>query len=354
MNYISIKTYRLLYIFSVVILSALAVAVSFTIFNFPPQLHTNIHLNGLEQTAQVAMPIWLIFVLLEIYSASYGEEGYRNLLLNVASSCVSIYINTVGVYSISVLALFSPTEMISALAAVVVLLLLVAFNVASYRNKTKGKTLVVTIKVGTHKALDAIFYVSIILCIILLLAVNNIIPYEEKGNPSSDSKSIAETIALDKNYFSLSQNEKIQLYADFIASEANRLGIDPDSITIKPTISRDPLLEASYAAENRTIYINVNGPMLYYVGSSSLMTSLHELFHAYEHDIVSGRITPSNFDYDLSEHADQWRTDIQNYVTAAQNVQGYAEQTLEIDATDFAHQRFSELVDLEEYANSHI
>lgn len=354
MNYLFNKTYQLTYICSVIIVSAVAVIASFVIASFPPQLHTNIHLNGLEQTAQTAIPIWLIFVLLEVYSASYAEEGYRNLLLDVTSSCASVYINTVGVYSIFVLALFSPTKMISALAAVVVLLLLVAFNVASYRNKAKGETLVATIKVGTHKALGIIFYVSIILCIILLLAVNNIIPYEAEGSPSSDSKSIAETIAFDENYFSLSQNEKLQLYADFIASEANRLGIDPDSITIKPTISSDPLLEASYAAESRTIYINVNGPMLYYAGSSSLMTSLHELFHAYEHDIVLGRITPSNFDYGLSEHADQWRTDIQNYVTAAQNLQEYAEQTLEIDATDFAHQRFSELIDLEEYANSNI
>jgi len=179
------------------------------------------------------------------------------------------------------------------------------------------------------------------------------IPCEVEGNSSTDSKRVAETIAFDDGYYTLNQEEKLQLYADFIASEADRLGIDPESIAIKPTITNDPLLNASYVSESRTIYINVNAPMPYYGGNSPIMTLLHELFHAYEHDIVSEKIAPSDFDYGLSEHADQWRIDMQNYVTAAQNVQEYAEQTLEIDAADFAQQRSSELVDLESYINSH-
>ena len=166
MNYRSNKTYRLLYIFSVVILSALAVAVSFTILNFPPQLHTNIYLVGLEQTAQVAIPIWLIIVLLEIYS-TYSKETYRDLLIDVFMSLVSVYINTIGIYSIFILTLFEPTKVVSILAITIILLLLVVFSVVSFRNKAKDETLITAFKNVARKALNAIFYISIILCIVL-------------------------------------------------------------------------------------------------------------------------------------------------------------------------------------------
>lgn len=330
----------------------MAIFISFTIANFPPQLHTDIYLSDFEQTAQIAVPIWLIILLFEIYG-TYTEETYCDLLLDIGSSCASVCVNTVGIYSLFILILFSPTKMISILMAVIILLTLVAFSVVSYRNRAEDEKLITVFKAGIHKTFNAVFYISIIICIILLLAVNNIIPYEIKGNPSTDSKNIAETIAFDDDYFSLSQEERFQLYADFISSEAKRLGIDSNSVKVKPAISRDQLTSAFYLPESRTIYINVNVPMLYYGGNFLVTTLLHELFHAYEHDIISGRINPSNLDYGLSEHANQWRLDSENYVSVTESIEKYLSQTLEIDAYDFAQRRSSELVNLEEYTETH-
>lgn len=76
---------------------------------------------------------------------------------------------------------------------------------------------------------------------------------------------------------------------------------------------------------------------------------LHELIRAYQRSVVDGDITPSSFDYGLSDHAEEWHKNVKNYVSADEDISAYSNQSLEVDADSYAEQRTSELVDIAKF-----
>lgn len=351
MKSISSKQYYLLFVIGTIVLSMMAIVVSTTILGFPPQLNTDIDLYGYEQTARTILPIWLVFVFLETFSL-YAENTYKDLLIDIISASISIFICSIGMYFAIILLLY-PANLASFAAFLTIIAALIIIFIVIYRRKTINDTIISVFKVCIHKWLDVIFVVSFILGVIFLLEVAGVILYETKGNTQSDSKQIAETIAFDKDYFSLSPEDKFQLYADFIASEATRLGIDSSSLKVRPTLY-DGDTYAFYDSNEETVYININSPMPYYGGDYPIKPLLHELFHVYQFNVQSGKISPSNLDYGLSEHIDQWRSNAGNYMNGDEDIYEYAIQPLEIDARSFAQQRSSELIDVKEYLRANI
>lgn len=349
MHTLPFRTYTLIRILAVAIISSATIYFFFAFLAFP-RLNTNLSMmNDWAQTIFIVAPLSIIFIGLECFCRiKQDEQTLGTLIQEIIEGTLIVSLNTLGIYSALLLTLLPSFEMIPSIVGLSVIVALIAFAIFYYRRYAEEQSFLSIIRRSLHNGTMVLSAISVVL--LFMVVCNDQLPIEIEGDSKANSRLIAETIAFgDQSFFSMTQDQKVDMYADFVAAEAVRLGLDPADVKIKPLISYNDLTGASYNHDSKTIRINVNGPFFYYAGNSEVQILLHELFHAYQTSVVSGEILPSSFDYDLSDHAEEWRKNTQNYISADEDISAYSNQSLEVDADSYAEQRTSELVDIAKF-----
>lgn len=139
--------------------------------------------------------------------------------------------------------------------------------------------------------------------------------------------------------------EVLQAIENHMAYESNRISSPVEGRFLYT--GNDGVVLGSYDPSNGHIYINTSqfdSESLYGKDSSTLITTcLHEGRHAYQHQVAKGFVY-----HDNHEEAEAWKENLKegNYISFNENPRGYYEQPVEVDAREFAAQRYEEL-DLE-------
>lgn len=99
----------------------------------------------------------------------------------------------------------------------------------------------------------------------------------------------------------------------------------------------------SYNPNEKVIYVNASqfdAESMYGKDSEALITAcLHEGRHAYQHQAVEGLVTHENMD-----EVEEWRENLNHYISFNENPRAYYEQPVEVDARKFGEERYKELV----------
>lgn len=146
---------------------------------------------------------------------------------------------------------------------------------------------------------------------------------------------------------SLSDNKKIevlQTIENHMAFESNRMSAPVEGRFLHT--GSDGIVMGTYDPYTGRIYINTSqfdSESMYGKDSSALVTTcLHEGRHAYQHQVANGLVQ-----HDNHIEAEAWRNNLKdgNYISFRENPRGYYEQPVEVDAREFAANRYEELVD---------
>ena len=134
----------------------------------------------------------------------------------------------------------------------------------------------------------------------------------------------------------LSADERLSAMTTMVSVEAARLGI-PDTISVTTT-NQDPEMGACYQDHTQTITVN----RLYlesYSGQYALTIVCHETYHAYQHRLVELYREADTLQQQMPvfEKARQYALEFENYITIAEDPQGYEQQQCEEDADNYAH-----------------
>lgn len=108
----------------------------------------------------------------------------------------------------------------------------------------------------------------------------------------------------------------------------------------------DGIVLGSYDPHNQVIYVNTSQfdpDSKYGHDSEALVTAcLHEGRHAYQHQVVNGTVECED-----ETVAEEWRDNLAegNYISFKENPRAYYNQPVEVDAREFAEEKYRELVD---------
>ncbi len=142
---------------------------------------------------------------------------------------------------------------------------------------------------------------------------------------------------------SLDNESKIELIYKIGIMELENLGIGEDvGITMEADKTDEHTL-GYYLNTEKHIVINV-GHICSDDLSENISTVAHEVFHAYQHYVVSSVDFESEFvrtSY-YYEDARRWKENMENYISAESDFEGYRSQPLEADASEYASQRAEE------------
>lgn len=161
----------------------------------------------------------------------------------------------------------------------------------------------------------------------------------------------AETVAVDKEnqtllssrlekWDDLKPDERASLLYEIGIREEQYLGIDNFASITMSTEKMYAYTLAYYSNENRIIRINVDLIHNYGV-QENVETILHEVYHAYQHYVVSTLDFSSDLVLNSYYYADarEWKRNMDNYVSGTTDFDAYEAQKLESDARDYATKR---------------
>ena len=147
------------------------------------------------------------------------------------------------------------------------------------------------------------------------------------------------------SWSTLNDKEKIevlQAIENHMAYESNRMSSTVEGRFLYT--GKDGVVLGSYDPSNGHIYINTSqfdSESMYGKDSSRLITTcIHEGRHAYQHQVAKGFVH-----HDNPEEAEAWKDNLKegNYISFNENPRGYYEQSVEVDAREFAFRRYEEL-----------
>lgn len=151
------------------------------------------------------------------------------------------------------------------------------------------------------------------------------------------------TVQKISNWDSLDNISKINLIYEIGIIELENLGIDDD---VGITIEADKIDEYTlgyYLDSKKQIIINI-GHICSDDVAENIDTVAHEVFHAYQHYVISSVDFESDFvktSY-YYEDAREWKDNMQNYISAEYDFSAYQSQPLEADASEYAAERVNE------------
>ncbi|MBE6719080.1 MAG: hypothetical protein E7571_00290 [Ruminococcaceae bacterium] len=137
--------------------------------------------------------------------------------------------------------------------------------------------------------------------------------------------------------------EVLQSIENHMAFESNRMSVPVEGKFLYT--GTDGIVLGEYDPGKGCIYVNTSqfdSESMYGKDSSTLVTTcLHEGRHAYQHQVANGTVAHDNL-----EEAEVWRENLngENYISFEDNPRGYFEQPVEVDARDFASNRYNELL----------
>lgn len=144
----------------------------------------------------------------------------------------------------------------------------------------------------------------------------------------------------------LEDEEKIETVRQIGLIELEHLGVSKDVGIKIGTDKIDEYTMGYYLDSEKQIVINIS-----HIRSDSVEenvnTITHEIFHAYQHYVVSS----IDFDSDFVktsyyfEDAREWKDNIDNYISAEYDFDGYQTQPLEADASAYAEERTAEYME---------
>lgn len=142
---------------------------------------------------------------------------------------------------------------------------------------------------------------------------------------------------------SLDNDSKVELICKIGIIELENLGIDDD---VGISIEADKIDENTmgyYVDSEKQIVINI-GHICSDDVTENIDTIAHEVFHAYQHYVVSSVDFDSEFVKTSHYYKDarEWKDNIQNYISADYDFQKYQSQPLEADASEYASERVEE------------
>ena len=138
------------------------------------------------------------------------------------------------------------------------------------------------------------------------------------------------------------KTEVLQAIENHMAYESNRSSAPVEGRFLYT--GNDGVVLGSYDPSNGHIYINTSqfdSESMYGKDSSQLVTAcIHEGRHAYQHQVAKGLVH-----HDNQEEAEAWKENLKegHYISFNENPRGYYEQPVEVDAREFAAQRYEEL-----------
>lgn len=138
----------------------------------------------------------------------------------------------------------------------------------------------------------------------------------------------------------LNSDEKACLLYEIGIREEQYLGIDNYASITMATEKMDVFTLAYYSDEDRIIRINV-AHIQEDDAKENVKTILHEVFHAYQHYVVSTLDFSSDVVLNSYYFADarEWKKNMDNYVSGVADFDAYEAQKLEADARNYADER---------------
>lgn len=145
------------------------------------------------------------------------------------------------------------------------------------------------------------------------------------------------------NWSNMSDNEKTELIFKIGIIEMENLGIEKNSGIIIVADELDDYTMGYYSDQEKIIVINAE-----HISSdsaeSNIKTVFHEVFHAYQHQLVD----LIDFDSEIVKNsyyfidAREWKDNIENYISAETDFDAYQAQPLEADARTYSETRAQE------------
>lgn len=143
-----------------------------------------------------------------------------------------------------------------------------------------------------------------------------------------------------KDLSSAEKTELLQALEDHVALESGRIACTVEGQFMYT--GSDGIVMGKYDRESGKIIVNSSQylPESKYGNDASklLETCLHEGRHAYQDQAVKGIIEHNNPD-----ELNQWKENFDNYIKHTENPRAYYEQTIEVDARQFASERLEQL-----------
>lgn len=142
------------------------------------------------------------------------------------------------------------------------------------------------------------------------------------------------------NWTDLSSDERASLLYEVGVRDEQYLGIDNFVSITMSTEKMYPYTMAYYEDNNRIIRINVEH-IQNDDARENVETILHEVFHAYQHYVVSTLDFSSDVVQNSYYFADarEWKRNMDNYISGELDFDAYEAQRLEADAREYAAER---------------